>query len=113
MQCLACTAAARQLQDAARTPERTLWGPASACPQVKVCQQLGYWRVFNSVHPEMHYKLRMFRADEYAVCQRLHKMSTSVQNATCFLNFSIDGRPRKITQGPNSWQVSGRAGGAP
>lgn len=36
--------------------------------QVMLAQRLGYANVFDALRPAMHYRLRMWRADDHQVC---------------------------------------------
>ncbi|KAG1666816.1 hypothetical protein FOA52_011657 [Chlamydomonas sp. UWO 241] len=72
--------------------------------QVLVSQRLGYFQVFNHKRPELHYRLRMFRADEHEVAWQLFNMAMTAPH-DCFVNVSINGEPKKINQGPTMWSV--------
>eukprot|EP00878_Enallax_costatus_P028650 GHUV01030964.1.p1 GENE.GHUV01030964.1~~GHUV01030964.1.p1 ORF type:complete len:128 (-),score=8.62 GHUV01030964.1:217-600(-) len=52
----------------------------------------------------MHYRLRMWRADEHQIAWRLHRMALTAQHS-CFRGFSIDGVVKKIKEDANLWSL--------
>eukprot|EP00878_Enallax_costatus_P003299 GHUV01003504.1.p2 GENE.GHUV01003504.1~~GHUV01003504.1.p2 ORF type:complete len:495 (+),score=107.38 GHUV01003504.1:198-1682(+) len=72
--------------------------------QVALAQRLGYANVFDAVRPAMHYRLRMWRADEHQIAWRLHRMALTAQHS-CFRGFSIDGVVKKIKEDANLWSL--------
>jgi hypothetical protein len=51
---------------------------------VSLCQRLGYAVVFDPIRPGgLHYRLRMYRPDEYQIAWRLHRMALTAQH-NCF-----------------------------
>jgi len=75
-------------------------------PQQQVClaQRLGYMNIFNKKRPAMHYRLRMYRQDEHEIAWQLFNMAINASH-TCFLDFHVDGVPKKVNQGPGMWTV--------
>ena len=76
-----------------------------AMQQVRVCQRLGYANVYNAERPAMHYRLRMFKPDEYEVAQQLYYKIFDATAGNGFTNLSI-GEP-----GGGAVLSRGRGGG--
>ncbi|GBF91729.1 hypothetical protein Rsub_04033 [Raphidocelis subcapitata] len=73
--------------------------------QVALCQRLGHAVVFDPVRPGgLHYRLRMWRPDEYQIAWRLHRMALTAQHG-CFENFCMDGVPKKFSESANLWSI--------
>lgn len=91
---------ARGLCRAAAKAARRLTLPPPA--QVSLCRRLGYAVVFDPVRPGgLHYRLRMFRADEHQVAWRLHRMSLTTKSE-CFQarrGGAMEGGPRAAHHG--------------
>ncbi|MEW5309899.1 MAG: hypothetical protein WDW38_001744 [Sanguina aurantia] len=78
--------------------------------QASLCQRIGYMNVFNPLRSALHYQLRMYKKDEHEICWQLYNIAmtasaTAATTATCFLNLTVDGLPKKINQGPNMWTL--------
>jgi hypothetical protein len=68
---------------------------------VLVCHRLGYCNVFSAARPSMYYRLRMWRADDRAIAQRLIRVS-DWSDANCFKHVAVNGAERKIIKGPGA-----------
>eukprot|EP00775_Hariotina_reticulata_P004522 gene4522-4774_t len=90
------------------TDRATTWSDVmrslTAEQQVAVAHRLGYANVFDAVRPAMHYRLRMWRADDHQIAWRLHRMALNAKQS-CFENFAINGVPKKIAETANLWSV--------
>ncbi|KAL6747322.1 hypothetical protein V8C86DRAFT_1341349 [Haematococcus lacustris] len=83
--------------------------------QVRLTQRLGCLNIFNPRRPALHYRLRMWRADEHELAWQLFNLAIA-SPTPCFKLFHIDGVAKKINEGPNLWPVlrgSAREGSTP
>lgn len=77
----------------------TLLAALALPPQVFVAQRLGYMNVFYKKNPNMHYSLRMFRADEHEVAWQLFNIAVNNTSGTpCFNDFHLDGVPKRVNE---------------